>query len=251
MKKKIIPAALIFLAVIACTLFVSDGWIYLIASLMSLTIMGAIWRNKSKVMKMTRWAKANPKKSQVIISVLQIVLMVLGILAGNNFKELGYEFSGTTAFIFGTILVLGFLSVHFLPKQRTIAIPKLVNRNRLAYVGIALSSFVLMILFGNRMGDMYPNSPLTHAVKAIDHAIFPDNSAAFADFDDEASEPDFRNNYETVSSDKASSAMVVFASFSNSGKETIEPSTILKKETRAIRETDFTPIKIHSSSVSL
>jgi hypothetical protein len=142
------------------------------------------------------------------------------------------------AYVFGTILVLGFLSVHFLPKQRTIAIPKLVNRNRLAYVGIALSSFVLMILFGNRMGDIYPNSPLTHAVKAIDHAIFPDNSTEFADINNEASQPDFRNNYDPAFLNNTSSARIVFASFSNSGKETIEPSTILKRETRANLSSD-------------
>ena len=156
MKKKILLPAMVVLAIIACTIFISDGLTYLITSLMALAIMGTIHRNRSRVMKITRWAKANPKKAQVFITGLQIALMALGILAGNNFKELGYEFSDTTAYVFSTIIVIGFLSVPFLPKRSTIAIPKVVNRHRLAYMGIALSSFVMMVLFGNRIGGQLP-----------------------------------------------------------------------------------------------
>ncbi len=167
MKKNIILPATIVLAIITCTMFISDGLTYLVTSLIALAIMGTIHLCRTRVLKITRWAKANPKKAQMFITVLQIALMALGIIAGYNFKKLGYELSNTTAFVFSTIIVIGFLSVPFLPKRSTIAIPKQVNKHRLAFMSIAVSSFVMMVLFGNRIGDIYPNSPITHVAEAI------------------------------------------------------------------------------------
>ncbi|MEP6700703.1 MAG: hypothetical protein ABJA85_05285, partial [Bacteroidota bacterium] len=162
MRKNIVLPATIVLIIIACTIFIRDGLTYLVASLMALIVVTIIHLNRSRVMKMTRWAKANPRKTQVFIIVAQIVLMALGIFAGNNFKELGYELSDTTAYVFSALIAIGFASVHFLPRQKAIAIPQVVNKNRLVYLGIALSSFVMMVFFGNRIGDIYPNSPITH-----------------------------------------------------------------------------------------
>ena len=232
MKKKLILPATIVLVIITCTIFMSDGLTYLIASLMALAIMGAIRRNRTRVMKYTRWAKANPIKAQVLIIVLQIVLIALGIFAGNNLKESGYKFSDTTAYVFSAIIIIGFFSIRFLPKRSMIAIPKEVNRNRLNYMGIALSSFVMMVLFGNRMGDIYPASPITHAVKAIDQAIFPDNSTLYAGINDAAPEPGYRKNYRSAFNVE-SSAKAVFASFSITGNETITLPPDLKKEAKA------------------
>lgn len=230
-KKNIILPAIIVLVIIACTIFISDGLTYLITSLMAIAIIGTIRLNRSAVMKITRWSKANPKKAQVFIAGLQLALMALGIFAGNNFKELGYELSNTTAFVFSIIMVAGFFSVHFLPKRSTIAIPREVNKNRLAYMGIALSSFVLMVITGNRIEEMYPNSPITLAVKAIDQAIFPDNSI-HADLYDAASERVYSKNFEQALTDESSN-LAVFASFPIYDMETIKPPTYSKKEARA------------------
>ncbi|MBL0272345.1 MAG: hypothetical protein IPQ06_04575 [Chitinophagaceae bacterium] len=87
MKKNITRSVMIMLVIIACTLFMSDGLIYLVTSLMALVIMGAIRHNRSRVMQMTRWAKAHPKKAQVFSTVVQIALLALGIMAGYNFKN--------------------------------------------------------------------------------------------------------------------------------------------------------------------
>lgn len=231
MKKNIILPAIVVLAIIICTIFISDGLTYLVTSLMALAIVGTIHRYRTRALKITRWAKGNPKKTQVFITVLQMALMALGIFAGNNFKELGYEFSDTTAFVFSTVIVIGFLTVPFLPKRSTIAIPTVVNRHRLAYIGIVLSSFVMAVLFGNRIGDNYPNSPITHAVRAIDQAIFPDNSTD-ANLYDAASVPVYSKNYGQALADE-SSITAVFASFIVYDKETITSPTDLKKEAKA------------------
>ena len=232
MNKNTILPAMIVLAIIACTIFISDGLTYLITSLMALAIMGTIHRNSSRVMKITRWAKANPKKAQLLITGLQMAVMAMGIIAGYNFKKLGYELSDTTAIVFSTIMVIGFFSVPFLPKRSIIAIPKVVNRHRLAYIGIAFSSFVLIVITGNRIEEMYPNSPITLAVKAIDQAIFPGNSTLNADLNDAASQPVYSKNYEQALTDESSN-MAVFAAYIIYDKETITPPTDLKKEARA------------------
>ncbi|MEO8416747.1 MAG: hypothetical protein ABI472_23985 [Ginsengibacter sp.] len=231
MKKSTILSAMMVLTGIACAILLKDGLAYLVAALMALTIIGTVNSNRSGVMKMTRWAKANPKKAQVLITMLQLALAVLGIFAGNNLKELGFEFSDTTAYIFGTIAIIGFLSVPFLPKRRAIAIPRVVNRHRSAYIGIALSSFVMMVVFGNRIANDYPNSSITHAVKAIDTAIFPDNNTP-ANPDDEALKPEDERNYEQALADGSPGNFAVFAVYTIPDKETITSSSLSKKEAR-------------------
>ena len=232
MKKNILLSALIVLIIISCTIFISDGPTYLIVSLMAFAIMASIYRNRTKVMKMTRWSKANPGKAQLLITGLQIVLLPLGIIAGYNLKELGYEFSNTTTFVFGAILVLGFFYVPFLPQRKTIVLPKQVNRQRFAFMSIALSSFVMMVLFGNRLQDSFPNSPITKTVKAIDQAIFPDNTLNTEPFDiDIASAPARSENYNPAFTGESSSN-IVFASFAVSNNETIIPPSDIKKESK-------------------
>ena len=172
MKKTILFTSLFVLAILACTIFISDGLTYLVASLMALAIVGGIKANKKWVMKMTRWGKANPKKAQIYISVIQIALLLLAIITGNNLKELGFEFSNITAYIFIAIMALGFAYVPFLPKRRTIAIPSQVDKNRFAFMSIALSSVFLMAFTGNKIGDVYPNSPVTQVLEKIDQTIF-------------------------------------------------------------------------------
>jgi hypothetical protein len=227
MKKNILLSALIIVVIISCTVFISDGPTYLAVSLMALAIMGTIRLNRSRVMKITRWGKANPGKAQVLITFLQIALMMLGMIAGYNFYKLGYEFSDTTAFVFGTIMVACFLSVHFLPKRGTIAIPAEVNKHRVIFMGIALSSFVLMVITGNRVEDKYPNSFVAHSLKAIDHAIFHDNNMQYADLNDVTSGE--------VNSEGANQVLAVNSSaivLAPAENETLEPNNFSNKENR-------------------
>ncbi len=227
MKKNIIRYAMMVLAVIACTLFISDGLTYLVASLMALVIMLVINCNRSMAMKMTRWAKANPKRTQVFITLIQAALMVLAIFSGYNLKEAGYQFSDTTAYLFSTTMVIGLLSVPLLPKRRTIAIPKVLQRHRSAYIAIALSSFVIMAVFGNRLTDNYPGSPITQAARAIDQAIFPESVV-----NTEANDIVLKEGYNgEVSLANESSNEAVFAVFTISGSNTIAP-TLSDKEVR-------------------
>ncbi len=227
MKRNAIFSALVVLTILACTLFISDGATYLIASLMALSIAVIIRSNRKRLMKITRWAKANPGKAQVFITFLEITLLAFGIFAGYNLKELGYEFSNLTAYIFGTIIVIGFLSVPFFPKKNVIAIPRVVNRHRMFYTAIALSSFVMVSVFGNRLESDHPDSLLTHAFRAIDNAIFSDKSSTADPY--EVSEADGNRDYGQALADEPSN-VAEFAAYTIYPGETISPSSLSKTE---------------------
>ena len=237
MKKKTIRTVMIGLAILACTLVISDGLTYLVAALMALAIMGAIHRNRTLVMKMTRWGKTNPHKAQVFITVLQIAIMALGIITGYNFQKIGYELSTTTAFVFSSIIIIGFLFVPFLPKRRIIAIPKEVNRQRFAFMCIALSSFIMMVFFGNRIEEQYPNSPITKVVKAIDQAIFQEDANQYKVPDNEASIPDYGKKYKQMYATELSTA-ITFASYSSNDEITIIPLNDTKTEPKTNLKVD-------------
>lgn len=224
MKKKILLTTLLASAVITCLLFVSDGLTYLITSLMALAILGGLRVYKGRVMKISRWAKANPGKAQWLISSLQLVLLFLGIIAGKNLDELGYHLSNTTAYVFSAIMIIGFLTIPFLPMRKTIALPNVVDRHRLAYMGILLSSLVMTAVIGNRIGDIYPNSFVSHAIDRIDQSIFSDQVINFLGFNEESTESLNRMH----SSEASLSGLAVFAVF------TIDPGRGIKKGPQSV-----------------
>jgi hypothetical protein len=250
MKRSRIFTAMIVLVIIACSILLRQGMVYLVASLMAIVIMGAIYRNRSWGMKITRWAKSNPRKTQGLITLLQIALTAMGIIAGNNFKELGFKFSNTTAYVFGTLMVIGYLSVPFLNTRSTIAIPKVVNRHRLFYMCIALSSFVMTVYTGNRIADIFPHSPVSHAIETIDQYIFPDNSVLLTDIKDVALDPANTNDQKNQLIDETS-GLVVFASYILPDNETIAPPTELKKESKANLKAQKKAMKLEKKKARL
>lgn len=217
---------------------------------MAFAISETIQHKRSWVLKITRWAKAKPGKAQVMISFLQIVLMILGIVSGYNLKKVGYELPGTTAFVFGAIIAAGFLSIHFLPKRSTIAMPSDLDKQRLVFTGIAVSSFVMMILFGNRIEERYPNSFITHAVNTIDRAIFPDDGELNADRIDLSVAPVYNENSgEGLSVEPTS--MAVLTSYAIHDKKTINPPGYSKKESRAKLKAEKKAIRLEKKKAKM
>jgi len=229
MRKNFLLPLIIVLGIIASSIFITDGLIYLVASLMTIVILGIIRHNGSWGMKLTRWSKANPRKAQVLITALQLALGALGMMVGYNLQKLEYDLSDRTALVFSTIIVVGFFLVRFLPKRTTIAIPAEVKRSRFAYMSIALSSFFMMVFTGNRIEEMYPNSAVTHTLSVIDKVIFSDN---YSESSDGASNWLTRENFGHSMKPEAS-AVAVFVSLTGNEKETVKPPTYSKKETRA------------------
>jgi hypothetical protein len=222
MKKIILLTSLFSVAIVACVFLLRDGLTYLFIALMALAILGAIRMNKSGVMKMTRWSKANPKKAQWLITGIQLFLMGLGIITGKNLKELGYQFSDVTTYVFGAILTIGFLSVPFWPKRNTIAIPKVVDRQRLAYLAISLSSLIMTAQVGNRIGDLYPKSFITYAIEKIDQSIFSDKVIDYFGYNQGSTE----QIHQVQATQATASGLAVFVVNSGHGLKTIDQSVL-------------------------
>jgi predicted anti-sigma-YlaC factor YlaD len=166
----LIPSVIFFL--LALTVFKNEALIYLSAILMAIIIIIALRYLGPRGMKITRWAKANSRKAQVLITVLQVIILSIGLLVGYDLKELGYKFSDPTALVFDTLMVFGFLSVHFFPRKAIVALPVDLNKDRITYAGIMIAVYSITVIIGNRVEDKYPNSMLSDVLRSVDHKIF-------------------------------------------------------------------------------
>ncbi len=173
MKTNLFILASIAAILLACTVLMSDGMTYLGVLIITMTIIGLLKLTSGSVMKMTRWARGNPRKAQVLITCLQLMFLGVALVGGKNFRELGYELSMTSASIFSGIVLLGFLLVPFFPKRASLVIPVKLFRQRLVYLGMLLSTLVMAIYVGNSIEDHYPTSPLARALISIDQTIIP------------------------------------------------------------------------------
>ncbi len=180
MKKNIVLLVLLAVVLAACTLLLPDGPAYPVATLMVLAVLGTMWAKRSTMLKLTRWAKANPAKTQWTIAGIQLTLIALGLLLGYNLKALDFTFSDATAYLFSVLMIAGFLVLPFRPQRKAITLPAEVNRHRLAYLAVALSGFVLTAFFGNRIGDAMPDALVTRILEKTDQAIFSENSPVYS-----------------------------------------------------------------------
>jgi hypothetical protein len=151
-----------------------DQYLYLIAAGMMVSALSIMALFRKFFLNITRWAKENPKKTQVLITTTGFTMMGLALYSGYNLKQMGYDISGEASWISSILVALGFLFVPFRIKRDTVAHPKTVNRRRLVHAGIIASSFVLVMAYGNRMEEQHPNSPVTKFITAIDNTAFPD-----------------------------------------------------------------------------
>ncbi len=151
---------------------IGDSLLYAVASVMGLAVMGLTRLMRPRVTRITRWAKANPKKTQGIIAGIQLPLLGLGAMNGHNLYQMGYDTSDTMLYTFGAATAIGFLAAPFKPRQDMIAMPKQVNRQRLAFLSIAISSLMMMVGFGNRIERDYPNTSIARTVNAFDKDLF-------------------------------------------------------------------------------
>lgn len=172
MKKHLTITALAASALLAGALFLPDGMVYLLVALMAATVLAALQFNRKNTVKATRWAKAHPHLAQGYIAVIQLSLMAVGLFAGYNLRKMDVTLSDATAHVFTALMVIGFLSVQFLPVRDALVMPETLNRRRLAFLGISLSTLMLMTFSGNRLSDRYPDSVAVGVLEKADQAVF-------------------------------------------------------------------------------
>jgi len=220
----LISRAAILLA--AATYFINEEWIYLVTIILAVIVMSVIRHFPKLVTRFTRWAKQNPFKTQVLITVLQLIILSVGLILGYNLKQLGYSFSRTPLFVFPILLSVGFAIVPFVQKKRIIALPVNLNRDRFAYMTIALSAFAIMVVTGNRVESTYPNSALSRALKSVDQSMF--SAERYADDEQVATSTEDSFFQESL----FSSIAVNGASSIHPGKELPSNNKMLKKAKR-------------------
>lgn len=173
MKKILFLTTFLALVAIGSSFLLAKGWLLAVAAWIAITSIGFIYYRKSDILQLTRWAKAHPTHSQVLIAGLLFGLMGLGLITGHTFHQMGYDVPSTVVYIFSVLTMLGFFYAPFLPQKRIVAIPRLVNRLRTVYWGISFCTFVLMIGLGNRAGIDHPGSVLDQSIQWADQQLFP------------------------------------------------------------------------------
>src|SRR5687767_8379702 len=105
MKKHLVLITTTILAGLAITAFSKEGLIYLAAVLMATAVVIALRKFRPGI-RITRWAKANPRKTQMLITVLQVIILSIGLVVGYDLKQLGYKFNDGAAVVFSLIMVI-------------------------------------------------------------------------------------------------------------------------------------------------
>src|SRR4030095_12172838 len=189
MQKNVVLTSAVILFTLALATLTNEGLIYLSATFMAFTVIVDL-RYFRPGIKITRWAKANPRKAQMFITVLQVLILSLGLIVGYDLKQLGYTLSDTPGLVFASLMLTGFLSVRFFRKRDSIAIPVNLQRDRLAYTGIIIAAYAMTVIVGNRIEDKYPRSTLADVLRTIDAKIFLQGAA----IDEEQHSPIYADN---------------------------------------------------------
>jgi hypothetical protein len=149
-----------------------DRFILVATALIGLSVLAAIRLMRPVTSKLTRWAKANPKKTQGLIAGIHLPLLGMGVMNGYSLDQMGYELSDPLLYGFGAAAVAGFAAAPYVRQQDWMVLPRTVNRNRLAFLGIVLSTLMLATGFGNKLERNYQNTYLASTVRSLDQTIF-------------------------------------------------------------------------------
>ena len=223
MKKHLVLITATILFSLALTAFAKEGMIYLATALMATIVIIALRNPGPRMMQFTKWAKANPRKTQVWITLLLLFLLSLGMVVGYDLMQLGYKFSDASAGVFSLVMIIGFFSVPMFPRKNTFTLPFILNRYRVLYTVILIAAYALAVITGNRIEDKYPSSFLANVLESIDQKIFEPGNSNIED--EQFLSPDIGDA--VIGSEAA-----VFAAFPSTGTSSTEP-TLSNEEAKA------------------
>jgi hypothetical protein len=137
----------------------------------ALSALGLSYANKNATTKLTRWAKANNKKTQFLIAGTQIGMMGLSFYQGYNLKMMGYDIASNLQYVFPVLATIGFASIPFFPKKESIVLPKKVVAKKLGFITIALASLLNVASMGNHIATEQPTLAISQTVQSIDNYV--------------------------------------------------------------------------------
>jgi hypothetical protein len=148
-----------------------NGLLLLSGIAIALSGLGLSYAFKKTTLQLTRWAKANQKKTQLFIAGTQIGMMGLALYQGYNLKMMGYNISTNLQYVFPVLAVIGFASIPFFPKKDVLVLPQKVAVKKLGFLTIALASLLNVACIGNHLAAEHPTIGITQSLQSIDHAI--------------------------------------------------------------------------------
>jgi hypothetical protein len=149
-----------------------DGILLYATALIGLSVLTAIRLMRPVTTKLTRWARANPRKTQGLIAGIHLPLLGLGVMNGYNLDQMGYVVSDPLLYGFGAAAIAGFAAAPYVRQKDWMVLPRTVNRNRLSFLGIVLSTLMLATGVGNKIERNFQDTYLASAVRSIDQTVF-------------------------------------------------------------------------------
>jgi hypothetical protein len=137
----------------------------------ALSALGLSYANKKTTTQLTRWAKANNKKTQFLIAATQIAMMGLAFFQGYNLKMMGYNIANNLQYVFPLLATIGFISIPFFPKKESIVLPQKVVAKKLGFLTIALASLLNVASIGNHIATEQPTLAISQTVQSIDNYV--------------------------------------------------------------------------------
>lgn len=147
-----------------------NNLLYSITALMGALSFGLIRSNKERVLKYTRWAHKNKKKTKIGIWLMQTAILLSGFYIGKGSHHLGYNFTDSVEYVLGGVTALSFgtlFSVKFLKNPVTLLqffIKKFI------FLLMTLSFFASSVVIGNKVSsEQRQISPMGHTMVAYDY----------------------------------------------------------------------------------
>jgi hypothetical protein len=159
--------------------FRDDAYLIALAAMMGLTVFGLFRLLKKTTLKVTRWSNKNKIKAKFLITGIQVVMGILGIMIGKDLHAIGYSFSDSLEYIGGSIIGLLLLSAVISKRKNQLVLfgSSSFYLRKLGHLAVAMGFFMVTVGIGNKLADHKEQiSPLGYGVEQIDDAIDHDSN---------------------------------------------------------------------------
>lgn len=140
-------------------------------SLIGLSAFGLLLLNRKKATRLTRFAKRNPRKTQVLITALQLFGSALGILGGYNLHKMGYHTDLMHGLIAAFLGLTGFFMMPFLKRDSGTIMPAVLLRRRAVMLGMIMCNLTSSAILGNNLHNIESFSGAHALVEKADQRI--------------------------------------------------------------------------------
>ena len=149
-----------------------DNYLYGLAGSMVLLSFFGIRVKREKILKMTREANRNIRRTRVKIWLMQTGILVLGFFAGKNLHTLGYSFSENAEYVYGGVSTLGFGALFLQQIIGRINDMKNFFWKKLGFLVLGTCFIGSSVVIGNKAAaEKEQISPMGHVMRVLDSGL--------------------------------------------------------------------------------